>query len=63
MIQVTCKRCKGTGVVPHLTARLNARCFACDGLGHTFRKPAGKRRTAEDHITEINARLAELFPN
>lgn len=66
-VKVRCSRCSGTGSVAHRTAKHDARCYCCGGAGHYFRKPAGKRVSAENRraaeILAANARLRAAFPH
>lgn len=62
MVKVTCSRCGGLGQVVHRTARHDARCFCCGGKGWFLRKAPTKRRTQEDYLAEMNARIAEHWP-
>ena len=61
MVIVKCPRCKGKGTVAHRTARLDARCFCCEGVGTIQRKPPTKRATQQDYLDTMNERIAALF--
>ncbi len=66
-VKVSCKRCAGSGTVVHRTAKADARCYCCGGVGHYFRAAPKKRVSAEERnrlqLEADNARLRELFPH
>lgn len=52
-----CRRCAGTGKLPHMSHVQEGRCFACDGTGKaTPRSPVKKHGKT---IDEMNAALGE----
>lgn len=53
-----CKRCNGTGNLPHFWFSERGKCFACNGRG--TRDFAAERAAKADHAARL--RLAEAIP-
>lgn len=59
-VRVRCRRCDGTGSVAHRTARFDARCYCCGGVGHYFRSAPRKRPTEAELAARHKAETAAL---